>query len=237
MADITERTTPAVSTGVLRQGQPAVPESAVASNANVIHWADMIQKAYSDRAVIFTTHGLINTTGGYDLWGWGTSDSFPDPQDLWNGLMRNENVYFMLCGHEAGQRNQTNNNTGAPAEFAHSIYTLLADYQNESNGGNGYMRLLRFVPAADRVYVEKYSPHLNPVHTPADVIAGADYQAPFVMDKPFTVIGKTFVNGSGAATMNWTGLNPATTYEWYIVIGDSMGNATTGTRWSFTTGN
>ena len=178
----------------------------------------------------------ISTSGGFTLNGWGTADPFPDPQDLWNGMSRNENLYFMLCGHEPGQRNQSNA-SGAPAEFAHQIYTLLADYQNEANGGNGYMRVMRFVPSADRVYVEKYSPHLNPNHTPADVIAGADYQAPFVMDKPFAVIGKSFVNGSGTATMNWTGLNPATTYEWYIVIGDSMGNATTGTQWSFTTGN
>ena len=46
----------------------------------------------------------------------------------------------------------------------HTIHILMADYQDFPNGGNGYLRILRFSPADDKIYATTYSPYLDASH-------------------------------------------------------------------------
>ena len=48
------------------------------------------------------------------------------------------------------------------------IHQLLADYQDEANGGNGWLRILRFSPLDDKIYVSTYSPYLDSYKTDAE---------------------------------------------------------------------
>ena len=52
---------------------------------------------------------------------------------------------------------------------------MLADYQERASGGEGWLRILRFVPADNKVYVQTYSPWLNRFETDADSEFTLDY--------------------------------------------------------------
>ena len=41
------------------------------------------------------------------------------------------------------------------------IFQIGTNYQWEENGGNGYLRLLKFYPEENKVEVRTYSPYLN----------------------------------------------------------------------------
>jgi hypothetical protein len=51
----------------------------------------------------------------------------------------------------------------------HTVYQLLADYQDRSpKGGNGWLRILEFHPSDDEVIVKTYSSYLGQYETDAD---------------------------------------------------------------------
>ncbi len=52
----------------------------------------------------------------------------------------------MLCGHwtNEGRRTDTNN-SGKP------VYTVMADYQGLTNGGDGWLRIMKFVPLQQNI--------------------------------------------------------------------------------------
>ena len=41
------------------------------------------------------------------------------------------------------------------------MHQILADYQARPNGGNGFLRLMRFVPEQNKIEVSTYSPFKN----------------------------------------------------------------------------
>ena len=61
----------------------------------------------------------------------------------------------MLGGHRTEAKRRTDIYNG------HAIYTLLANYQAEPKGGNGWLRLLRFSPQENKIHIETYSPYLD----------------------------------------------------------------------------
>ena len=69
----------------------------------------------------------------------------------------------MMGGHTSGEGRRTDTGTSGNA-----IYSLLADYQGRTNGGNGWLRILEFVPAENKINVKTYSPYLNQDETDAD---------------------------------------------------------------------
>jgi hypothetical protein len=72
----------------------------------------------------------------------------------------NENVFLVNCGHFHAQYRQASANwRGAP------IHEVLADYQDDANGGNGFLRLMNFDVRQGRINVESYSPWLNQSYT------------------------------------------------------------------------
>ena len=112
----------------------------------------------------------------------------------------------------------------------------LSDYQNRPNGGDGWLRLLTFDPAADRIAVQTYSPTLDTFETDAN----SSFVESFDMDVAPTgwqTIGTTTVTGGGGvATATWTGLAEATEYEWYVRVGhDTFVTDNSAMPWSFRT--
>ena len=104
-------------------------------------------------------------------------------QYLWDGLaVPNPNLHFMLSGHVHDESRRIDTVDG------HPVYQMLADYQDRASGGEGWLRILRFVPAEDKVYVQTYSPWLNRFETDAD--------SEFTLDFP---MGGAFGNAGTAA--------------------------------------
>ena len=118
--------------------------------ADVLSWADNVLSEYSDRRAIISTHSYINTSGGLASDG-GTA--------IWDNVVVPENnVFLVLCGHwsYSGEAAQKIDNLGN-----RTVYQLLSDYQDQSSGGNGWLRIMEFVPSESTIYVRTYSPYLD----------------------------------------------------------------------------
>jgi len=189
-------------------------------SGDVITWADSILKANANRKAIITTHGFLGVTGDHYVHGIGST------QYIWDGLViPNDNVYFIVCGHEAGEYTRTDVVNGR------EVHQLLADYQGRANGGDGWLRTMRFAPSEDKVYVETYSPWLNQYETDAD----SQFTLNFPMSG-FSVIGTdTDVTRRPNAWVVWSNLSVNTQYEWYATVTDTTGKTQTGPAWHFTT--
>ncbi len=117
----------------------------------VITWADGLLGTYSGRRGIVTSHDILSTAGSWDTAG----------QNIYDGLKDNPNLFLMLCGHNhpngEARRTDTYNNS--------TIYSLLADYQDDDNQQSGKLRILTFDPSANKIYVKTYSPYTNTYDT------------------------------------------------------------------------
>ena len=120
----------------------------------------------------------------------------------------------------------------------HTIHILQTDYQDYPSGGNGYLRILRFSPANDKIYATIYSPY-----TSAYLSNTSNYeQMEMVYDlasgsaPAYGLIGtdNDVINGANAS-ISWPSLLDNTEYEWYATVSDAA-ETVTGSTWSFTTG-
>ncbi len=78
-------------------------------------------------------------------------------QDIWEKLVRKQpNIFMVVSGHVLGVGTQTStNDAGKP------VREMLVDYQGLPNGGDGWLRTLRFAPDEHKIYVRAYSPVLT----------------------------------------------------------------------------
>ena len=184
----------------------------------VLAWADTLMKTYNQRRAIVVTHYLINTSNNFST----------DGSQIYSALKGNPNLFLMLGGHldTEGQRQDLGSD-------GHIIYSLRSDYQNRANGGNGWMRLLRFSPAMNKIFVTTYSPYLHQYETDADSQFSLDYE---MNETGFQTIGTVNVPSGSIASMEWPGLLSGTEYEWYVTVNDGT-ETTTGPSWNFATGN
>jgi len=105
---------------------------------------------------IVTLHSYYNTNGTF------TSEG----QQFWDNVFKQnayKQVFMVLCGHMHGQFNDYDLNQAVPTP--QPVYEMLADYQNDANGGNGYMRLITFDPDNSKISVKSYSPTLDLYNT------------------------------------------------------------------------
>ena len=117
-----------------------------------IAWVDSLMKLYSDRRAIIFRHELLEPDDTYTS---ALAGAIVD------SLKDNPNFDFFFCGH----RYATNDGAAYKAVLADdgdSIRCIMANYQYyDSYYGSGWMRLLKFSPAVDSVYMTTYSPWLD----------------------------------------------------------------------------
>ena len=116
-----------------------------------ITWADDLLTTYSDRRAIVVSHSIL----GYPPSGSSIAPFTTIGQNIYNGLRDNENLFLMLCGHNHAEGRRTDVYNGD------TIYSLLADYQDLPDGGDGWLRIMTFSPADDEITVTTYSPTLG----------------------------------------------------------------------------
>ncbi len=126
------------------------------SNA-ALNWADWVIGHYPDRRVIVTTHKYLKPDGTRytDTIYHGISGNSGD--QVFDKLVKgNPNVFMVGCGHvtEEGYNAATNDAGG-------TVHEVLSDYQNLTNGGNGWMRVLDFSPKFNEILIRSYSPVLD----------------------------------------------------------------------------
>ncbi|MGB3006041.1 MAG: LamG-like jellyroll fold domain-containing protein [Chitinophagaceae bacterium] len=194
------------------------PDGTTASLQPVLDWADNLLKTNPNRKGIVSSHNILGT---------GNPASFQGPgQKIYNDLKDNPNFILMLAGHVAGEGRRTDVFGG------NTVHTLMADYQSGySNGGNGYLRIMQFLPALNLLSVKTFSPYSNTSFTGST----SEFTLPVTLTQPFTLIGTNSNVASGSAScVNWPSLDQFTDYEWYVELNDGE-NTTTGPIWTFTT--
>ena len=146
-----------------------------APREGVLRWANEVVERYTEHSAIIVTHAYMKPDGSrYDRSikdpskpdghiGFNKKLSarleggFNDGGDIWRKLAsRHSNIVMVLCGHVA-----TSAHLATPGQHGNLVHQVLVDYQNRPNGGDGWLRLLQFLPDGGTVMVRDYSPLLD----------------------------------------------------------------------------
>ena len=195
----------------------------LSSDADKLNWADGLLTTYSGRRAIVVNHDTVGTGN--------PAAHSTQGLAIFNALKNHCNLFLMLGGHTDGEGRRQDPGGGG---CSNTVYSLLADYQGRTNGGNGWLRVLEFSPANNEIRVRTYSPTLNQWETDAD----SRFELPYVMSTSasFAQIGQpqTLIASGTNASVPWSGLANGTQYEWYVTVSDGT-TTVTGPTWSFTT--
>jgi len=189
------------------------------ANAPVLEWADEVLQIHSDRLAIVSAHAMIGPgmQGGFT----------PQAAAIYEALRDRPNLFLMMCGHYHGEGQRVDVYEGR------TVYTLLSDYQGGENGGDGFLRIMEFVPAEDEIRVQTYSPWLDQYETDADSQFTLDFE---MYGVAFAELGTVtgVPDASDHISVLWPGLLGGEAYEWYVEVidGDSVVRSPT---WSFAT--
>jgi hypothetical protein len=176
----------------------------VSANSSVLTWANGLMQTYSNRRAIVSSHYLLDLNGSFGAQGLAT----------YNALKNNSNFFLMLCGHVAGESRRSDVYNGK------TVHCVMSDYQGRTNGGNGWIRIMKFRPSIGKINVYTYSPSLNQSETDGDSQFILDYD----FGPAYTLIDSMKVASGQTVTTTWNNLLPSNNYQWYVKVSD--GNAT-----------
>ncbi len=179
-------------------------------------WAGGLLQTHSNRRAIVVAHNILDV---------GTPTPFTSQgASIYNALKGYPNLFLMMCGHNHGEGMRTE------VYQNRTVYVLLADYQSRSNGGDGWMRILRFFPDDNRIDVSTYSPTLNQYERDADSEFSLNYD---MSGAAYTELGTVTVASNSDASFTWSGLEAERTFQWYATVSDGH-SVVTSPAWSFT---
>jgi len=120
-------------------------------------WAAEVCKKHPQHNVIVATHSYLGLKARVEspLKGYGLVGNSGD--EMWDKFVRKQpNIFMVACGHIGGVNMQTSKN-----DFGEPVIEILTDYQHLKNGGDGWLRTMKFVPKDNKIYVTSYSPLLK----------------------------------------------------------------------------
>lgn len=137
-----------------------------------LEWAAGVAARHPEHRVIVATHCYMRPTGRDTGCASAYNMSGNSGEEMWQKLIRKQpNIFFVVSGHVLGVGMQASvNDSGG------RVLEMLTDYQGLPNGGNGWLRLLQFIPDENRIQVKTYSPVLNSYNERADETFSLDYQ-------------------------------------------------------------
>jgi hypothetical protein len=142
---------------------------------SVLTWAAQVIQSNADKQVIITTHAYeyfdntrVSSCNSFDAqyYGLGADN---DGDSMWAKLMRQySNITMVLSGHEIrGAGQDAAGHRMDLGVHGNLVNQILSNYQNVINGGNGYLRIMKFHPSSDTIDVSTYSPYVNSFLTDA----------------------------------------------------------------------
>ena len=143
----------------------------------VLKWAAEVTQQYSEHLVIVATHCYMRNEGrdtgcanGYE-----TANS---GEQMWQKFIRKQpNIFLVVSGHVLGVGLQTSTN-----DAGGKVLEMLTDYQGLANGGDGWLRSLKFVPGKNKINVTTYSPLLDQYNEDPSETFSLDYE--FTIPQP-----------------------------------------------------
>ena len=159
-----------------------------------LYWADSLLSAYADRFAIIVSHKILE---GND----GTNVNFSGQgQAIFDALKNNANLFLMLCGHYTNEGRRVEQNSAGK-----DVHILLSDYQGETNGGDGWMRLMKFSPSRNKIIVSTFSPSRNNGNGEFRTGSNSQFSLNYLFDDPFPVeLANLYGNFDGSnVTLFW----------------------------------
>ena len=149
---------------------------------SVVEWANRVVADHADHLVMLVTHAYLyfdntiydwNKKGEAQHWnphsyGFANkpAEAVNDGQELWDKLVkRHPNFRLVFNGHVLGDGTGYRATRGDAGNVVHQ---MLANYQDNNEGGQGDMRLLEFKVDGKTVVVRTYSPVLDRHNRAAD---------------------------------------------------------------------
>ena len=145
-------------------------------------WAQTVINAHRDLPVMISTHRYMQDaedTTGIDNLPVVDSGRYPDiwytfetlylptgiqADTFFNSFVKtNRNIFAVLCGHYHGEYNQVSMNN-----YSLPVYEMLSDFQDDDNGGDGWLRILNFRPNDNQVFIQTYSTYRQEYRTDSD---------------------------------------------------------------------
>ncbi|SFF80435.1 Calcineurin-like phosphoesterase [Halobacillus alkaliphilus] len=118
-----------------------------------IDWINRVLAKYPDHIALLSFHDYLLASGKHS----------PIGEEIFKKVVEpNKNVVATLSGHYYGSETRIeeldDNKDGKPDR---KVYQMMTNYQNEPEGGQGYMRLLKVKSNENKIYVKTYSSYLN----------------------------------------------------------------------------
>jgi len=126
----------------------------VCPSKSEVEWADKIFSENEEKQLVLTTHGYLGLDANRKVHSCGSTEY------IWEMAKKHPNLRIILSGHVHGEALLVSKNIAGK-----DVYQMLADYQDYSDGGKGYLRILKFVPSENKLKVSTYSPYLNEYET------------------------------------------------------------------------
>jgi Carboxypeptidase regulatory-like domain/Bacterial Ig domain/Calcineurin-like phosphoesterase len=190
-----------------------------------LDWAKTVLDANPDKEIIVVTHSFLFTDStrgdqcnNNDNGATGNNQG----EDVWQKLLINyPNLSLVLNGHFIGNNAARRVDLGLQQNLVNEIFV---NYQNVANGGDGWMRIMTFRPALNRIDVTTYSPYLKQYKTDSNnqfsitwhstgVASGAgtitgSVRGQRIAPSPYQCVkisGATLTAGGASATSNSSG--------------------------------
>ncbi|BCN30619.1 metallophosphoesterase [Anaeromicropila herbilytica] len=200
-----------------------------------VEWMNRILQKYSDRKAIICLHRYVDQKGKLDY----TGDLVQKEV-----VAKNSNVFAVLDGHYHGAAiNVTAFDDNHDGIKERTVYQICTDYQSADKGGSGYVKMLYFDLANNKIYMNSYSKELNDYnffdksklssYAPGVVEADLDI---YELNVDFNNVEHSLVTTSmdatlytnnaigstdsanGSAEIEWSGLVKDSKYGWYTAI-------------------
>lgn len=130
----------------------------------VLTWANKIVAGHKSYKIIVTTHCYTYS----DDTRVGEGDSWSPHQyackgnngdEIWDKFVRkHENIFLVLSGHILNDGLGRLTSTG---DHGNKVHQVLTNYQMKKRGGNGWLRIIRFLPKEKKIQFRAYSPFLD----------------------------------------------------------------------------
>ncbi len=148
----------------------------VAPRDKVLNWANEIVERFPNKKAIIVTHAYMakgpkrlkasskvavrmeEVPYESDNYEYTSKAGMPNDGDvIWERLAKkHKNILFVFSGHSKGPGKLI-----SKGNHGNLVFQIGANYQWEENGGNGYLRLMKFYPKKNKVTVKTYSPLLG----------------------------------------------------------------------------
>jgi hypothetical protein len=137
----------------------------------VLEWAGKLVNAHPEKSIIVATHCYMYDDDtrlgpGDDFSPHKSQASYNDGEQMWEKFVRRHpNIFMVVSGHVKGDGAGRLSSKG---DHGNVVHQMLSNYQMLESGGDGWLRILKFMPGERKLVVRTYSPWLKKFHPDAE---------------------------------------------------------------------